>query len=91
MSLRAEDFTVFAAKVVEHINAYTVPQYGDKGDDPATNYASAECIAQIRKYAARYGKNSRPGQDKLDLIKIAHYAQLAHDLLDKEAIDENRQ
>jgi hypothetical protein len=74
----------FSSKVENHIVNYTIPQYGDAGNDLATTYTPESCVGQIRKYAARFGKNSRPGQDKLDLLKIVHYAQMAYDRLPDE-------
>jgi hypothetical protein len=67
----------FSEDVAEHIAGYVVPQYGDAGVDPVTDYTAADCILQIKRYVNRYGRNARPGQQQLDLIKIAHYAQLA--------------
>ena len=81
MSKRADDWNAFAKDVEAHINGYTVPQYGDKGEDIASEYSADYCVTQIKKYAARFGKNSRPGQDELDLKKIAHYAQMANESL----------
>lgn len=77
MSQRGEDWMGFAQAVYDHIEHYTVPQYGDKGADLASEYTLEQCMAQVRKYATRAGKNQREGQDALDLLKIAHYAQLA--------------
>lgn len=78
MSLRGQDFCKFADKVIEHIECYTVPQYGDKGEDQVTGYTAEDCIKQAQKYMARYGRNARPGQQELDFIKGAHYMQLAY-------------
>ena len=80
-SERAKDWEKFSEEVKAHIDGYTVPQYGDKGEDIASEYSAEHCVAQIKKYAARFGKNSRPGQDMLDLKKIAHYSQMAHEVL----------
>lgn len=77
MSRRGDDWRAFAEQVYNHIENYTVPQYGDKGEDQATEYGSAEHVLQAKRYLARYGKNSRPGQELLDLIKTAHYCQMA--------------
>lgn len=77
MSQRGEDWKEFAGQVHDHIEKYTVPQYGDKGEDQASEYGSAEHVLQAKRYLARYGKNSRPGQEVLDLIKTAHYCQMA--------------
>lgn len=77
MSQRGDDWKAFAEQVHDHIEGYTVPQYGDKGEDQATEYGSAEHVLQAKRYLARFGKNSRPGQEVLDLIKTAHYCQMA--------------
>jgi len=84
MSSRALDWESFSRKVDKHIVEYTIPQYGDKGDDQADGYTVEDFVKQIKKYATRSGKNSRPGQEELDLIKIAHYAQMAHTLIGEE-------
>lgn len=84
MSIRGSDWIEFSAKVYDHIDHYTVPQYGDKVDDLASGYTPNEFIMQMNKYIKRHGKNSRPGQDKLDLIKIAHYAQMCYTLLEEQ-------
>jgi len=87
LSLRGDDWQAFANEVTEHIENYTVPQYGDKGEDMASDYTAQDCINQVKKYMARHGRNSRPGQDRLDLLKSAHYLQLAASLLEGEDND----
>ena len=67
----------FSEKVLYHIENYTVPQYGDKGTDRADSYTVKICLEHVNRYMARYGRNSRPGHDKLDLLKMAHYILLA--------------
>lgn len=79
------DWLMFQLEVHKHINNYVIPQYGEKGSDPANDYSIEECMMHINRYRIRQGKNSRPDQDKLDLIKIAHYAQMAYTkLMEKE-------
>lgn len=78
-SLRGDDFLKFGAKVFEHIENYTVPQYGDKGSDQCTEYTAEDCVKQAQKYLSRFGRNSREGQQELDFKKAAHYIQMAHD------------
>lgn len=78
---RTKDWNEFATKVADHIENYTVPQYGDAPNDNVEAWSAQDCIAQVQKYAARFGNNQRTGQEELDLMKIAHYAQLAHDKL----------
>lgn len=77
VSKRASDWLNFSAEVFEHIETYTVPQYGDKGEDSVTTYSAEDCIKQAQKYMSRFGRNARPGQEQLDLLKAAHYVQLA--------------
>lgn len=83
---RTKDWNEFAAKVADHIENYTVPQYGDAPNDNVESWSSQDCIAQIQKYAARFGANQRAGQEELDLMKIAHYAQLAMCKLHREPL-----
>ena len=82
-SIRGQQFEWFANQVIEHIETYTVPQYGDYPNDQVEEWTPELCIAQIRKYSARFGKNSRENQELLDLIKIAHYAQIAYSKMKK--------
>lgn len=72
-----KDWEQFEDLVLRHIEEYTVPQYGDKGDDLASDYTPEECMRQVMKYAKRYGRNSRPQEQGRDFLKIAHYAQMA--------------
>ena len=84
LSLREQDWIAFSNIVLAHIRDYTLPQYGDRGNDLATDFTSADCALAISKYSKRHGKNSRPGQDGLDFLKIAHYAQMGSMLLGAE-------
>lgn len=77
-SLRSTEWLDFSSTVFTHIETYTVPQYGDKGKDQCSEFSESDFITQMKKYLNRYGKNSRAGQQKLDLLKIAHYAGMLH-------------
>lgn len=89
LSKKSADWVCFTANVTQHIEEYVVPQYGDKGTDEATEYTAEECAGHIKRYATRFGKNSRGNEEQLrDLIKIAHYAQLAYDKLKEEINNE---
>ncbi len=87
LSKRGQDWVKFSGVVERHIEEYTVPQYGDKGEDIASEYTAESCINQVKKYAARFGKNSRPGQERLDLLKMAHYVQMAFEALENTEND----
>jgi hypothetical protein len=84
MSARSNDWVIFSLEVHNHINNYTIPQYGDKGADIASDYTLEDCVRNMARYLARAGKNSRPGQDELDFIKIAHYAQMAYTIIGEQ-------
>ena len=80
MSTRGEEWSQFADEVLQHIEVYTVTQYGDKGEDQVTEYTVEDCLTQVKKYLARYGKNQRPGQEHLDFFKAAQYIQMAYNI-----------
>jgi NTP pyrophosphatase (non-canonical NTP hydrolase) len=76
-SIRGMNAYKFFREVIDHIDNYVVPQYGDSPDDPAEEWSSEECMKQLDKYIKRFKKNSREGQQELDFLKMAHYIQLA--------------
>ena len=80
-TIRSGEWRAFAQEVMIHIEEYTVPQYGDKGIDQCSEFTESDFITQMKKYLNRYGKNSREGQQQLDLLKIAHYACMLHSKL----------
>lgn len=86
-SKRGADWLAFAQEVYQHIETYTVPQYGDKGEDQATEYTIQDHLKQIQKYLARFGKNSRHGQQLLDFLKAAHYIQMATTIFKNQLCD----
>jgi len=68
---------MYSAAMIQHIEFYTVGQYRDFPNDPAASYSVSDCLWQVQKYHRRHGKNARPGQDQVDLLKIGHYAAIA--------------
>jgi len=78
ISNRGKDWMEFAAQVLDHIEDYTVPCYGDSPKDLITEWALEDCINAMKKYLIRFGRQQRKGEEKLDMLKIAHFAQLAH-------------
>ncbi|MFA5037781.1 MAG: hypothetical protein WC479_11475 [Candidatus Izemoplasmatales bacterium] len=79
MSKRGDEFCEFSELVLEHIENYTVPQYGDAPNDQVEDWTAAECVNRaIRRYVERYSVNRRGRIEQLrDLLKIAHYAAIA--------------
>lgn len=76
-SKRGAEFVKFAYHTLKHVEGYTVPQYGDKGDDNATGYTGNDYVVQIRKYANRLESGQRGDEEKeRDLFKLAHYAAM---------------
>ncbi|MCK4498965.1 hypothetical protein KAU11_00535 [Candidatus Babeliales bacterium] len=81
---RGVEWKRFAEKVLTHVDTYTVPQYGDRGKDDVTEWTTRDCMLTIKKYAARFGRNSRKDQEKMDMLKIAHYACLIYSKLEED-------
>jgi len=77
-SKRGKAWLEFSSLVLQHIEEYTVPQYGDEGDDLADDYEPEDALRNITKYVKRFGKNARPAEQTRDFVKIAHYAQIAY-------------
>lgn len=74
-SVRCRRFIEVVNKVKDHIEDYTVPQYGDYPDDQMTGWEVRDFEREIQKYANRMGRNARgPEEAKRDLLKIIHYA-----------------
>ena len=80
---RVAEWDQFAELVEAHIINYTLPQYDNPdGNDQVSTWTAAQCVDAIKKYCARFGNNVRGPDDQLrDLLKIAHYACLAHSKL----------
>lgn len=79
---RGKQFLEFASEVVDHIDKYTVPQYGDAPDDMVETWSSKHIQNQIDKYTKRMSNNQRGMEDNiLSCKKIAHYACILQDKL----------
>jgi hypothetical protein len=77
-SYRGREWLNFSESVEDHIEKYTVRQYGDYPSDQVTEWSAEQCVDQVKKYANRFGKGARgPAEELRDLLKIAHYACLA--------------
>lgn len=88
LTKRGEKWMRFAEKVLLHIETYTVPQYGDESEDIASGYTVQHCMQAVKKYLARTGRNAREGQELLDLMKMAHYVQMAYDLTVQDLVED---
>ena len=77
---RIRDWQEFSKQMEKHIKEYTIPQYQneDRKEDQVNIWTAKDCINAIKKYTSRFGKNVRGPKEALrDMLKIAHYAQLA--------------
>lgn len=79
MSKKIQSWLTFAVRVRNHIRDYVIAQYGEEGEDPAAEYTAEDCIKQAQRYLSRYGKQARRGEESLDILKAAHWLQIAHD------------
>ena len=76
-SNRERMWDIFSEEVVNHIRHYAVKQYGDYPSDQITEWNEEQLKTQIQKYLSRLESNQRGTYESdLDLIKIAHYAQM---------------
>lgn len=76
-SNRGRMWSIFADEVANHVENYTVKQYGDFPEDQASGWDEHLIKEQIQKYLNRLDSNQRDDMDaNMDLIKIAHYAQI---------------
>lgn len=79
LSNRTRMWIDFARKVADHVECYTIPQYGDYPEDQLTEWTLEDIKTTIKRYANRIGTNARgPEDQELDMLKIAHYASVAY-------------
>jgi len=78
MSKRQLEFELFAEIVLEHIENYTVAQYGDAPNDPVETWTPAQCMDSVKRYADRIETGRRGSLETIrDMVKIAHFACLS--------------
>ena len=82
MSRRMQEFLRFAEIVTDHIENYTVPQYGDAPDDQIQEWSPSQCMDSVKRYANRINSNQRGHLESLrDMVKVAHLACLTFNKL----------
>ena len=87
LSARGREWMLFSGKVLQHVENYTVGQYGDKGEDMATNMSIEACATEIKRYLYRLGRGQRGiAEARRDLLKVAHYACIIADKLEEESL-----
>jgi hypothetical protein len=76
---RSKEWRMFSYLVEQHVNNYTIPQYGDAPDDEVEGWTPEMCAMAIQKYTKRFSSNQRGTQEtRKDMLKIAHFACLAY-------------
>lgn len=84
-SKRGEEWEKFSERVLNHVETYAVPQYGDLGSDLVTTMTSDGCAVHIQKYASRQGRGARGrDQEKLDMLKLAHWSCMRLSKMEEE-------
>ncbi|CAK7024674.1 MAG: hypothetical protein DELT_02531 [Desulfovibrio sp.] len=79
MSVRGEEWAAFSGLVAEHVDNYTVPQYGDAPHDAVSEFSEHDIAMNLRRYVNRMGTNQRGQADaQRDLLKIAHYCGILY-------------
>ena len=88
---RLDHWARFNSQMNSHIINYTLEQYGNpEGDEQVESFTVSDCWQNIQRYYNRRNSNTRGNIEKLrDLIKVAHYAQLAYDKLKRDLEEED--
>jgi hypothetical protein len=74
MSIRRDEWESFSKVVGDHIENYTVKQYGDAPDDQVEGWTVEQCFDSIQRYVNRRNSNRRGDIESMrDLVKIAHF------------------
>ena len=81
-SAKGNTWLSFSAITLEHIENYSVPQYGPDIKENTDVDGPDDCRKYIAKYLRRAGSERRGRIEELrDLVKIAHFAQIAFDMM----------
>lgn len=82
LSNKATNWKNFNDVVIDHIENYSVPQYGPDIKTNVDVEDTVDCLKYIAKYKNRHGSSRRGRIEELrDLVKIAHFAQLGFDMM----------
>lgn len=82
LSKKSNEWLNFAYTVINHVENYSVPQYGPDITLNSDVENPKDCMKYISKYIQRYGSERRGRIEELrDLLKIAHFAQIAFHMM----------
>ena len=83
-SKRSIRFNDVVQDCIEHIETYTVRQYGDYPNDQLTNMTLSDVKHDMQRYINRMESNARgPAEAKRDMLKLMHYAAEAYLMLEE--------
>lgn len=89
MSNKAKEFEKFSLEVINHIDSYAVPQYGDYPNDLIKETSIQDIVHDMKRYLYRMETNARGSKEvERDFLKLAHYSCIAYYKV-KEANNEN--
>lgn len=79
MSNRGKEWSAFSSHVAEHVDGYTVPQYGDAPDDAVSQFSEHDIAMNLQRYVNRIETSQRgPEEAQRDLLKIAHFCAILY-------------
>lgn len=87
ISEKSFDFSKFAKEVINHIETYVVPQYGDLPDAHIDSMTTEQLKGKLSSYVQRIDKvQIHRGIEgaKQDCLKIAHFAQYVYSKLEDQ-------
>lgn len=83
--VRLQEWWNFSEDVEEHIQEYTIPQYGDYPQDQLTTTTNECIVHDMKRYLNRFGKGQRGHREAMrDMLKIAQYAGVLYNRLQKD-------
>ena len=78
-SNRGQHWLDVCLDVLDHIENYTVPQYGDYPNDQLTEWTDDEILSSMKRYLGRAGKGQRGSSEEVrDMLKLIHYASVRY-------------
>ena len=85
-SNRVEQWRKFSALVEDHINTYTLEQYGNpEGNEQVDSFTIEDCWQNCQRYYNRRNSAVRGEEERRrDVLKVAHYMSFIHDKLVQE-------
>lgn len=86
--VRLQEWWNFSDDVEEHIQEYTIPQYGDYPQDQLTTTTNECIVHDMKRYLNRFGKGQRGIKEAMrDMLKVAQYAGVLYNRLQQEQGD----